>query len=323
MMRPLRRPLCLTILACVPLLGCDRAETTASLGTLERDRVELRAESDEAITGIFVREGDQVGFADPLVAQDTARAEIALARARADEAVARAALVKAEAGPRQQQISGARARLEAATSQLRTARLELERAVYLKERKLTSQNQIDGLQGKFNEAEARVREASAALDELLEGTRSEDIDQARFRHAAAVATVQDLEITLTRATTTAPLSGIVEALPFELGERPGRNATLVVLLASGRTYARVHLAEPLRTRLKSGSKALIHLDGHAEPLTGKVRWIAATASFTPYFALNEQDRSRLSYVAEVDLDKSDDTMPVGVPVEVTFPDLEP
>ncbi len=292
-----------------------------SLGTLERDRIELTSESNQPITRIYVQEGDRVDAGAELVQQDTARAESALARARADAAVARSALSQAEAGPRQQQISGARARLEAATSALKTATVELERAMSLVDRKLASQNRLDVLDGRQSEAQAKVREARAMLDELLEGTRSEAIDQARSHHAATLAIVQDLEITWTRATTRAPVAGTIEALPFEIGERPGPNTTLVVLLASGRTYARIHLSEPLRAKLTSGSPAQVWIDGRGEPLAGHVRWIAATAAFTPYFALNQHDRSRLSYIAEIDLDADEASLPIGIPVAVNFPEL--
>ena len=109
-------------------------------------------------------------------------------------------------------------------------------------------------------------------------------------------------------------------MPFEIGERPPLGATVAVVLAGGRTYARVHVSEPLRAQLTAGSRAEIWLDGQDEPLPGKLRWISADAAFTPYFALNQHDRSRLSYLAEVDLDADDQGLPIGVPVEVTFPD---
>jgi len=302
--------------------GCvDNADQPASLGTLERDRIELTSESSESITRIQVREGDLVDAGAVLVQQDTSRADVALEKAEADKAVAMSRLSAAEAGPRQQQISGARARLEVANSAMNTLRVELDRVLSLLKRKLASQNQVDLLQGNYNEALARVDEAKANLDELLEGTRSEEIDQARSSHAATVAVVRDLTITRDRATTIAPLPGIVEALPFEIGERPGRGATVVALLATGRIYARIHVAEPLKAQLAVGDLALIHLDGQTSAITGKIRWISTSASFTPYFALNQHDRSRLSYLAEIDLDDNDSTLPVGVPVEVTFPGL--
>ena len=202
-----------------------------------------------------------------------------------------------------------------------TIRIELNRTLSLIERKLASQNQVDLLQGKYNESLARVNESKANLDELLEGTRSEEIDQARSGHVAAVAVVRDLMISRNRATTLAPLPGIIEALPFEVGERPMQGATVVALLATGRIYARVHVSEPLKAQLAIGDPAYIHLDSRNDNLEGQIRWISTSASFTPYFALNQHDRSRLSYLAEIDLNDNDMKLPVGVPVEVTFPGL--
>ena len=46
--------------------------------------------------------------------------------------------------------------------------------------------------------------------------------------------------------------------------------------------------------------------------------MASEPAFTPYFALTERDRGRLSYVAKVDIVEQRDRLPDGVPVEVEF-----
>ncbi len=309
------------LLASLVLLACEDPGQIRSLGTLERDRIQLVADSNEPITRVRVREGDAVGVDDILVQQDPTRAEIALNKARADAAAALSTLNEAEAGPRAEAISQARARLRAARSATQTARLELDRELQLIKRNLVSQNSLDLAQGKYDEAYARQTEARAALDELLAGTRSEEVDQVRAMHAAAVANVEDLEVALARTQVRAPVDGTVEVLPFKVGERPQVGSAVAVLLADGRTYARVHVSEPLRAALAVGATAEIWLDGRATPLAGSLRWIAAEASFTPYFALNQHDRSRLSYVAEVDVLDAEKNLPVGVPVEVSFPGL--
>jgi len=53
-------------------------------------------------------------------------------------------------------------------------------------------------------------------------------------------------------------------------------------------------------------------------MTGTVRWVSTDASYTPYFALTEHDRSRLSYLAEIDLPDAS-SLPSGLPLEVDFP----
>jgi HlyD family secretion protein len=54
-------------------------------------------------------------------------------------------------------------------------------------------------------------------------------------------------------------------------------------------------------------------------LNGVVRFVSADAAFTPYYALTQEDRSRLSYLAEIDLpDDAARDIPSGVPVQVSL-----
>ena len=308
----------------VPVAGCvERDGEVHALGTLERDRIELAADSNEPIVRVAVSEGQPVSAGDVLIVQESARAAAALDRARSEEQAAGAALAEAEEGPRAQQIAQGRARLQAARSARQTARFELDRQISLVERNYSSQNLVDVLNGRFEESVAREAEAEAALDELLEGTRDERIDQARNRFAAARALVEELAVTLERTVVRSPVDGVVEAMPFEIGERPPPGATVAVVLARAPTYARVHVPQGVRTRIGSGSRARVAIDGHERSYAAVVRWVAADAAFTPYFALTRHDRSRLSYVAEIDLvGEGVDELPVGVPVEVVFPGLE-
>ncbi len=313
------------LLICLTLAGCSQPlSETPALGTLERDRIELTADTSEPIRRVLVREGDRVTAGQALLEQHTERVDAALARAEADESAALAALAEAEQGPRAQAISQGRARLVAAKSAADTARHELDRQKSLVQRNFSSANTVDILQGRYDEAVARVDEAEAALDELLEGTRNEIIDQARSRYAAASATVRDLRITRQRATLRAPIDGVIEAIPYELGERPAPGATTLAMLADKPVYARVHIPQLVRTRIQPGSQALVHVDSYAEALPATVRWVSKDASFTPYYALSQHDRTRLSFLAEIDLaTEAAAELPIGIPVEVVFPGIEP
>ena len=59
-----------------------------------------------------------------------------------------------------------------------------------------------------------------------------------------------------------------------------------------------------------------NIDGLADAVQGRVRWVSSDAAFTPYFALTERDRGRLSYLAKVDVAEDMPRFPDGVPVEV-------
>lgn len=300
--------------------GCDRDDLDYAVGTIERYRIDVAADSAEPVLTLHVLEGDRVEAGMLLMVQDPGKLDVALTRARAEEALSRARLQEAEAGPRAQALEMARAQLASAEAVLTTAQHELARQRSLIERRYASESTVNLLQGEVDAAAARVEEARAHLDELKEGTRSEQIDQARAAFAASRALVADLEIDLERTRIRSPVDGVVEALPFREGERPARGQTVVSLLSNERTFARVHIPEPLRTRIQVGDDALIRLDGHDQSFAGRVRWISSEAAFTPYYALTQHDRSRLAYLAEIDLDEGE-ALPSGVPVEVRFPSL--
>jgi HlyD family secretion protein len=294
-----------------------------SVGTLERDRIELTAETNEPIVEIVVREGDIIDSGQLLVRLDNRRlaAQVEQARAVRDEAGAR--LAEAQRGPRQERIAEARARLAGTRSAVVTAERDLERVRALAETQYESQARLDSLQARYDETLARRDEARAALEAMLEGTTVEELDQARSALAAAEAALTDVSVRLARLEVRATRAGQIDALPFEVGERPPAGAVVAVLLADQAPYARVYVPEPVRVNLVVGASAEVVVDGLGAPLEGRLRVISHDAVFTPYFALTRYDRSRLSYLAEVDLvgEKARD-LPTGVPVEVRF-DLSP
>ncbi len=300
------------------LAGCDGDSGEFAVGTLERDRLDLAAESSEPVIAIEVREGARVAAGDLLLVQDRSRLETQLRAAEAEREVAAARLLEAEHGPLVESIDRARAALAEAEAGVRTATLQLERERSLRARDYASQNVLDVLQGNHDGAVARSNQAREALAELEAGTRWEILAQLRASVAVLEARIDELGILIERAGVRAPVAGTVEALPLEIGERPLPGQTVVVLRAVAPTYARVHVPEPVRVRLAVGDAATVRLDGHPSDFPGRVRWVSAEAAFTPYYALTQHDRSRLSYLAEIELEPTAGDLPVGVPIEARF-----
>lgn len=309
----------LLAIANLSLAGCAReAEAPRFVGTLERDRIEIVSEALEPIVAIAVREGEKVQQGQLLLRQDTAAAAAQLAQAQASIAQAQRHLDELQRGPRIEEIDAARAAVAAARAVLEQDARELVRIEELVARRLTSQADADRARANRDRSRAALDEARARLTALERGTRSEQIDQARATLEAAQAAARELEVGTGRLEVHATRAGLVEALPYEVGERPPRGAPVAVLLASDApAYARIYVPEPLRATVTPGAPARIFVDGRTAPLDGRVRFVAAEASFTPYFALTQRDRSRLVFLAEVAVsDREAESLPVGVPVEV-------
>lgn len=315
MIRILRMPVAALALAFAACGG----DGHALLGTLERDRVELVAEGQETILSVAAREGDTVKAGQILVQLDTASAAARLDQARANATQVERRHAENLAGTRKEQIAQARAVSDGAAARLLAESKEYDRIEKLVAQKLLPANALDRQRAARDSAIADDRAARDRLAELVSGTRPEVVEQSAAALAAARAQVAELELSLDRYTVRAPRDGAVDALPYKLGERPPKGAPVVVMLAAGAPYARVFVPEPQRTTVSPGSLATVRIDGSDRNWAASVRYVSAEAAFTPYYALNERQRSRLAYLAEVTLtDPEAAALPTGIPVEVSF-----
>jgi len=305
--------------AAVVLVACTADEdANRAVGELASDRIELSVEFNEAIVEIVAAEGDRVSAGDPLLRLDDARAQARLDDASAVYLQAKARMDELVRGPRSEQITAARATLEGAVQELQFRQSEANRVREVHSRGLAAAETLDAAVAALDAAEASHKLRRAQLQELLAGTTVEELAQAEQQVAQAKAKLNAAAIDVERHTIAAPVDGIVDSRLFETGERPGVGQPAIIMLGGAQPYARVYVPERLRVHIKAGTRADIHVDGLAEPIAGQVRWIASEAAFTPYFALTERDRGRLSYVAKVDISEARERLPDGVPVEVEF-----
>ncbi|MCJ7452550.1 MAG: HlyD family efflux transporter periplasmic adaptor subunit [Steroidobacteraceae bacterium] len=302
--------------------GCSNGDAPHEVhGTLERDRLEIVAESNERIVEVTVQEGERVAAGAVLLRQEAGTMEPRLDQARASLDEAERRLAELRDGARQREIDEARAALAGAESSLEMEIREYDRVQSLVERKLVSDSNLDQARARRDTARSSRDQARARLQLLLEGTRTEQVQQAEAAVARSRAVLAELETSASRYVVHAPRAALVEALPYKLGERPPAGAAVAVLLADGVPYARVYVPEPLRSAYRPGAKVSLRVDGVEAPLEGVVRFVSAQASFTPYYSLTQKDRTRLSYLAEITVgDPRAADLPAGVPVQVTLGD---
>jgi len=305
----------------IPLLvaGCGDADVAHRVvGELASDRIELTAESMEPITEILVDEGTEVELGQLLVRQDARRANARLGEAEAALSQANARLDELVRGPRREKIAAARANVEGAQQNLQFREVEYDRARRVYEKQLASPELLDRAKAALDAATANMDLRQAQLQELLTGTTVEELAQAEQAVQQAGSRRDSAAVDVARQEIRAPAAGVLDSRLFEIGERPTQGKPVVIMLPGTQPHARVFVPENLRVHVVPGTPARVHIDGLDEPIDGRVRWVASEAAFTPYFALTERDRGRLSYVAKVDIDTQRERLPDGVPVEVEF-----
>lgn len=309
----------LALLAISALAACGAEDNSNRVvGELASDRIEITADVSEPIIEIAVAEGESVAKGQVLLRQDDARAAALLAAAVADLAQMQARLDELVRGPRSEQIASQRADVEGATQELEFRDSDLVRSQDIFDKGLGSAAVLDRAEVARDTAQAQLKSQLARLEELLTGTTVEELAQAEQAVKRAAALRDSARIDVERHVLRAPDDGIVDSRLFELGERPVQGQPVIIVLAGGQPHARVYVPENLRVRIQSGTKALIYVDGLEVPVDGRVRWVASEAAFTPYYALTERDRGRLSYIGKVDVSEERERLPDGIPVEVEF-----
>lgn len=309
----------LSLLCSLFLLGCSDASNHLALGTLERDRIVLKATAAEIITQLPVGEGSQVKKGDLLLQLDDRRQQALVAQAAASLASAQANLNKLRNGARPEDIAAARSQVKGAEAQLVEAQKTFARAESLVSKKLAGAAELDSARAKRDSALATLDQARENLLLLTNGTREEDLQQAEAQVALAQAALELEQYNLAELGIRATSNARLDHLPKHLGERTTIGEAVATLLDNKAPYARIYVPETQRLKLSAGQSLVIHVDGLNESQTGTLRWISQDAAFTPYFALNSTDRARLMYLAEVQLPDSAVDLPSGLPVQVELP----
>ena len=316
--------------ACAPKPPADRVRVS---GQVEATDVQVAAQVGGRLLELRVAEGDRLKAGDVVARLDTADAELALRRAKADLEQAEAQLHLLLAGARVEDIRQAEAQLattetdvRAADAELAAAQADVDRFEALLTANSGSRKQRDDAVTKRDVAKERaqgardrVRAAREAVARLRAGSRRQEIDAARARVAAAAAQIATWDKAVADATVTAPMAGIVAEKLADVGELLQPRAAIVVLTDLDHVWANVYVDEPAVPRLRLGQPATLFTDAGGPGLTGRVSYISSKAEFTPRNVQTAEDRSKLVYRVKVSVDNADGTLKVGMPVEAEIP----
>lgn len=309
----------LICLILVFLSACDGRPGNIALGTLERDRVAHTATTNEVVIALPVKQGSQVTKGTVLVQLDDTLQTAQVSKAEAQVSQAQAHLEKLRSGAREEEVAAAVAKVAGAKAALVESEANYKRAIELRKSKTISEADRDKTLALRDANAASLQSAREELRILTNGTRIEDLREAEALLDATEATLASEKKKLADLTVVATRDGILDNLPWNLGERVTTGSPLAIVLAGKAPFARVYVPEPYRVKLKVGDELVVHVDGLADSLNGRLRWISTEPAFTPYYALNQEERSRLMYLAEVQLSDSEAHLPNGVPAQVELP----
>jgi multidrug resistance efflux pump len=269
--------------------------------------------------------------------------EIAQAAARVERLDAQ--LAEAVAGPRPQEIEVARADLRRAEASLELARTEIRRTQRLFEKDAATADEVDQAQRAMQEsvetvkaqqerlalleegtrkeqiaqARAALAEARAAHDLVRNGYRAEEIEQARASVAAAEASLAMLAERIAELKILAPVAGTVEALGMRRGDLVAPNAPVLTILDPARLWVRAYVPED-KIAFQLGARVEVRVDAYPDrAFQGEITFIASQAEFVPGNIQTPEERAKQVFRITVDLREGLDLLRAGMPADVRFP----
>ncbi|MBM3531384.1 MAG: HlyD family efflux transporter periplasmic adaptor subunit, partial [Alphaproteobacteria bacterium] len=261
---------------------------------------------------------------------DTRDTQLAIDRAKAEQAAAEAQLRLVRAGSRvedirqgQSQVETARAEVAAARTDLESADQDLVRFETLLQSNSGSRKQRDDAATRRNiardrvaAAESRVQTAGELVAKLRAGARREEVDAARARVGTVTAQIAALDKGLTDATLLSPIAGIVTEKLVEVGEVIPPRAPAIVVVDLDRAWADVFVPEPAVPQIKIGQPATLFTDAGGPGINGTIAYISPKAEFTPRNVQTADERSKLVYRVRIHVDNTNGVLKQGMPVEV-------
>jgi len=273
-------------------------------------KVQGRLEELPVEEGQYVHQGDLIARLDR---------EDYLQQVRVDEASVgsrEAELDLALAGSRIQDIKAAEQAVVDAQADLELRKIEFQRNQALYDRKAASAEARDIADANLKRAQATYERSNQMYNELLEGTRKEQITINRANvHTAR----QNLDLSRVRLAYTslyAPKSGVITVRQAELGEVMLPGTPVVTIADIDHLWLRGYVSETDLGRVRWGQSATVRTDTYpGKTYKGRVSFISSEAEFTPKSVETHKERVTLVYRIKIDLDNPNHELKPGMPAD--------
>jgi multidrug resistance efflux pump len=270
--------------------------------------------------------------------------EIEQARARALSATA--ALQQSKTGARREQIGAMAARLQAQEVALDKAKLDVERIrklfasgaasvverdnAEIQLRSATAQRdalsqQLDELKNgvrteELQQAQARALEAQSAEKLVKAGSRVEDINAARGMLKAAQGKLQSIQVMLSELVIRAPLPARIESLDLRPGDILMPNATAATLVESDQLFVRIYVPETQLGHIKVGQDVPVTVDSFSsKSFRGRVEKINDVGEFSPRNLQTADERADQVFAARIGLLDGREALKAGMAAFIQVP----
>ncbi len=300
------------------------------------DLLEKRTEVEKALEA---RRAEYERMAAGFRAEDVAQA-----KAHRDQLAAR--LERLVNGPRPQEIAVGQGQVDLAEAEIQLAQLQFDRTKALLDRNATTRDEMDRVSSVLKKARAQLNVRREELSQLKEGSRKEDIAEAKAQLAeadqawklqvggsrvediaqakasmeSAQAALSTIDRQIDELTVKAPGDGVIEAVDLQPGDLVAANAPVISIMDTRNLWVRAYVPEN-RLRYQVGQKVRVSVDSFpAKRFAGHISFIARQAEFTPSNIQTPEERSKQVFRIKVVLDEGLDQLRPGMSADVWLED---
>ena len=225
------------------------------------------------VASVYVKVGDNVRAGQVLASLDGRTAQRAVEQAQADVAAASAALARAAAGARPQEVQSNSALVGGAQAKADAARAELLRQESLASAGIASRRDLEQARAAYGDALAELRSKQAEGSLLLAGPRSQDVNLARAQLQQAQAGLAAARTKASLLGIVAPFSGTITARLKNPGETVDPTVQVLSMVDPEKSLVEVQLSEDQAASVHVGDAALLKLNGTDRTIAGRVETV--------------------------------------------------
>lgn len=302
--------------AVLALAGCQAKKADTYAGYIEAQTVSVDAPQAGWLTSVNVDRGSAVAPDQLLFTLDATQADAALAGAQSRAVAAQANAEDLAKGARQADIAPLQAQRAQAQSQLDLARANEARYAALAPKGYVSPAQMDSLRAATRSAQASLANIDKQIADKLLAAREDQQRAAQAQAAASGADVAQARWTVDDRSVRARLTGQVDDRLREPGEFVAAGTPVLTVRPQGREFVRFFAPQADLSKFRVGTTVRVSCDGCAAQ-TARVRYIAASAEFTPPVIYSVRERQKLMFLIEA-TPANPAALHAGQPVDVGF-----
>jgi HlyD family secretion protein len=285
-------------------------------GTIEATQVDVSVKITGRILERLVKEGDKVARGQLLVRLDDSELGADVRRQEAALRSAQATLRDLQKGARQQEIEDARAAVSSAEATRSMTEREFQRNDQLFKQNLIAAQDVDRARQAYEVARAQERSAREKLALILEGSRPDQIDAARWQVTQAESALAQAQSRLREAQVISPIDGVVLRKNLEAGETANPGVPILTLVNPKDVWLRAYVPETEVGRLKVGDTAILRVDAFPNRVfSGRLIEIGSEAEYTPRNVQTKKERVNLVFRIKIQIDNPEGILKPGLPAD--------